>query len=84
MCLYPVGAAGRSALFVLVADLGHVGTTQQVVPLGASLLRTADVSQADLGSRLEGREGGERGREVKMESTAAHTVSVQKSVCDGV
>lgn len=56
--MYRVRAAGCSALFVLVVDLGHEGAAQQVVPLGASLLRTVDVSQADLGSRLEGRTGG--------------------------
>lgn len=53
---HPVSAACCSALFVLVVDLGHEGVAQQVVPLGAPLLQTADVSQADLGSRLQGGE----------------------------
>ena len=61
---YPVGAAPCPAVFVFAADLGHVGSAQQVVPLGASLLRTADIGQTDLGARLEGR-GGARWRQVK-------------------
>lgn len=40
------------------ADLGQVDTTQQVVPLGALLPRTADVSEADLSSRLQRGRGG--------------------------
>lgn len=51
--LYPLRAARRSPLFLLVINVRHVDTTQKVVPLGASLLRTADVSQADLSPRLQ-------------------------------
>lgn len=67
VCLYPVRAAGCSALFVLVVHLGHVGTAQQVVPLSASLLRTADISQTDLCSRLEEEDRGAERRRRRRE-----------------
>jgi len=54
--LYRVRAAARRrALFGL--DLAQEGAIQEIVPLGASLLRTADVGQADLGPGLEERRG---------------------------
>lgn len=49
---YPLRAGCSSALSLLGAGLGQVEATQQVVPPAASVLRAADVSQADLGPRL--------------------------------
>lgn len=73
VCLYHVRAAGCSALFVLAGDFRHVGPAQQVVPLGAPLLRAADVSQADLGSRLDGRTEREEGGMLREQNAAAQT-----------